>query len=90
MKMTNEMIGKIENIGGKRWTKNNMDRIYINFGVIYNLGEKHEMPFETSRSVSNFGKIWYDVETGKLNCKGVPEDNQKVINEILDRALAED
>jgi hypothetical protein len=72
-------------IGGNRWQKNGMDRVYINdwaeFADIdvahYNTGNISSASYQ-GEGISNsqaykllgsIDKVWFDAETGKLHCR---------------------
>lgn len=80
--MTNNQIEKLIEMGGKRWTKNGMDRIYMdgfkilgidpesNIRTYFNdyLGETvtERLSNRICNSIKN-AKIWIDVETGDVH-----------------------
>ncbi len=76
--ITNERIAELEGLGFKRWTKGNIDRLYINAGQLglnctyYKTGNIHSAEFQ-GVSVSNCharrmkgAKTYIDVKTGRV------------------------
>lgn len=74
--MTEERISELTTLGFKRWTKGNMDRLYINASTLglecdyYNTGNIHYATFR-GKSISNnmargmkFAKTYIDIKTG--------------------------
>lgn len=68
----------IENLEGKRWIKNDMDRVYINAGYLCDL--YYSMPDELknhggrlplNRFERQNGKIWVDVTTDEIKTKNI-------------------
>ena len=72
--MTNEMITKIESKGGNRWTKGNMDRIYMDLSAINAWTEENaEMNLYAymNRRERQSGKVWFEVATGEIKVKNI-------------------
>lgn len=81
MKLTEKQIAAYEAKGFKRWTKGNMDRLYINVQQLgaevdyYNTGNVRYAEWQ-GEQVSNAdgrrllaSKVWIDVETGELHVR---------------------
>ena len=77
--MTDESIEKYEQAGFKRWTKNQMDRLYVNANVLglectyYKTGNVHSANFN-GEDISNSeayrmkaAKTYIDIKDGKLH-----------------------
>lgn len=79
--MTAEIIAKYEAAGFKRWTKGNMDRLYINATDLglnveyYNTGNVRNATWQGERVSNADGrrllatKLWVDVETGESHIR---------------------
>ena len=89
--ITEEMIAKLEEQGFKRWTKGNMDRLYINASDLglecsyYKSGNISDAYFRGERISNSEGyrmknaKTYIDVQTGKVHSD----------NRTLEQAAAE-
>lgn len=70
--MTNEMIRKLEEMGAKRWTKGNYDRLYISLEMVEAICNEYNdgvVPMNR-RAKGNF-KLWIDIETGEVKSQGI-------------------
>ena len=98
-KLTNTQIEKLEAKGFKRWTKNGMDRLYVNAKALglkceyYNTGSVRNAWFRGD-SVSNSearrmmgSKTYIDIETGELH--GTHDMLEAAAREVIDGALSE-
>lgn len=98
--MTDKMIEKLEKLGFNRWTKGNMDRMYINAGELglkttkYNTGNLRSAIFN-GEEISNYkankllaAKTYIDLATGEVH--GTNEELARVAQELLDGVIAEE
>lgn len=78
--MPNETIQKIIELGGKRWTKGNMDRIYFSLEVLEKAfdesGEGGRLPM--NRFERNNVKAYVDIPTGEYTIQNVGTYNREI------------
>lgn len=82
--MTNEMIERLESKGFKRWQKNGMDRLYIDYNVVNDWADKNleiSLYAWMNRAERQNGKMWVNVETGEIETKGIA--STKEVAEIV-------
>lgn len=78
---SNEMIAKIERKGGRRWTKGNMDRLYIDMSKVNAWSENNadiRLYGWMNRYEIQDGRIWYDVATGEFRTRGIRHEGEVV------------
>lgn len=82
--MTAEMIAKVSTIA-TRWTKNGMDRLYINIDdaneLYTSIEDRAHGQLTMNRRERSTGKIWIEVESGEICTKGII-DSDEVVSEI--------
>lgn len=104
-KLTDTQIAKLEAKGFRRWTKNDMDRLYINaqsYGLeatYYNTGNVRNATFQ-GESISNAdarrlmgSKVYVDIADGTLHVQTSYRDDEaitEIVNAIIAEALAEE
>ena len=95
-----ERIDALVRVGGSRWQKNGMDRVYFNnlytwYGLemeYYNTGNICNAKLDGEK-ISNsqakrleseigFGKLWFDVPTGKWMARDLNGRESKIIEHI--------
>lgn len=93
------IIKKLKSIGGKEWIKGEYHRIYVPNSVLHDLYGLKVSYYKTGNissafvdgeKISNtkayklrFGDVWYNVQTGKFETKGMsPEVKNKVIPKL--------
>lgn len=92
--MTTKMIEKLEAIGAKRWTKNGMDRMYINLDALQVVMDKYNngvVPMNR-RCRDNF-KLWINIENGSVEAKNIgiyEEDVIEMVEKYLEEIEAEE
>lgn len=99
--MTESIIKKFEAKGFTRWTKYDMDRLYINAETLgleasyYKSGNVSYAEYRGEK-ISNrragdmlCSKIWIDVETGKLCSKNADSDLLADAQKLVDQVIAE-
>ena len=77
-----EELAKLESKGFKRWTKGDLDRMYIDYEKVDDWARETEQEDTCykwmNRRERSSGKIWIDVKTGELHTKGI-EESDKII-----------
>ena len=77
-----EELTKLESKGFKRWTKGDLDRMYIDCEKVDDWARETEQEDTCykwmNRRERSSGKIWIDVKTGELHTKGI-EESDKII-----------
>lgn len=98
MTLTGTMIEKLEDKGFNRWTKGNMDRLYIDpdkLGLelsFYNSGNISSAWFDgekISNSIARqlgFIKLWIDVKTGEVATKGGSWKLDEYVKKMAEKA----
>lgn len=93
-KLNEQTIEKLESKGFKRWTKNGMDRLYINcesYGVEITRNSKGGIDHVTfnGEGTSNANgyrlintKCWLDVNTGELHIKSEYKDYENILGNV--------
>ena len=84
--MNAEMINKLSKISN-RWTKGDMDRLYIDVDsaneMYTNIESREHGQLTLNRRERSTGKIWIDVATGEIFTKGI-SDSEEVASEIAE------
>lgn len=91
--MTNEMIQKLMVKGAKRWTKGNMDRLYINISTLdeyYKANREKMEAIDIMRVPSFYGnryerqnmKMFVDVKTGELVIQNNSAEQLRTVAEM--------
>lgn len=81
-------IKKLEAIGGKRWTKNGMDRIYISSDVYMGLEyDEHKMYAYFNRHQRMNMKVYYDINKEELVITLGSDEAKEALTAALDKLI---
>ena len=98
------MIDKLKQIGGSEWIKNDIHRIYFNnifellgAEITYHKSGTFDNVKINGQRISNskaysmlkFGKVWYDVKTGKFESKNIDKIYFDQVVESIKEKVAE-
>lgn len=74
--MTSEMIAKLNGLG-KEWHKGSMHRFYIDLtkasDLYFSIDETEHARIPLNRYERSNGKLWIDLDTGKVETKGISD-----------------